>query len=236
MIVSNTSARSKVTGKATVGFILLIVAAAGAAALAIVLVLALSAPLWGVVVLVAFPLVVFLGLLVSRRRGYVAPSLMHFCARPVMSAVVSIYTVLGIMSVFTYFGGPEIVGYILANPAKAELQFEYKLCPEDNIFRGSAPPPTIQWEATSTARISAIAEANCGTSWLFGDYAVKGDIITLEYQAIVSRYYLCDCAHQVSYRILDIPRRDYIVEVHARPEIYARLWLWKPLLGLVEDK
>jgi hypothetical protein len=235
MIVSNTSARSKVTGTTTVGFIFLIVAAVGVAALAIVLVLVLGAPLWGLVVLGAFPLVVFLGLLVSRRRGHVAPSLTHFCSRPVMSAVVSAYTVLGIASVFTYFGGPEIVGYILANPAKSELQFEYKLCPEEHILSGSAPPPTIQWDATSTARISAIAEANCGTSWLFGDYAVKGDIITLEYQAIVSQYYLCDCAHRVTYRIREIPRREYTIQISARREIYSRLWLWK-LLGLVEDK
>lgn len=235
MNVSNTSAQSKMTRKTTVGFPLLIAAAAGAAALAILLVVVLSEPIWGLVILGGFPLVVFVALLVARRGGHVAPALTLFCSRPVMSIVVFTYTVLGVASGFTYFGGPEIVGYLLANPAKSELQFEYKLCPGDTIFSGSAPPPTIQWEATSMARISAIAEANCGTSWLFGDYAVKGDTISLEYQAIVSRYVLCDCAHLVTYRIRDIPRREYTVQIFARPEIYSRLWLWK-LLGLVEDK
>ena len=235
MNVPHVSLQSKMTGKTTVGFCLLIVAAAGAASLAFVLVVAFSEPVWGLVILGGFPLIVFLALLVARRHGHIVPSLTRFCSRPVVWAVVPTYAVLGIAAVFTYLGGPEIVGYVLANPAKSELQFKYKLCPRDTIFSGSAPPPVIQWEATSMVRISAIAESNCGTSWLFGDYAVKGDTISLEYQAIVSRYVLCDCAHPVTYRIRDVPKREYTVQIFARPEIYSRLWLWK-LLGLVEDK
>ena len=238
MNVSHASAQSKIAGKTTLGFVLLIVVAVGAAALAIVMivatpVVAYDGPIWGLVILSGFPLVVFLALLVARRRGHIAPSLTLFCSRPIMSALISIYAVLGAASEFTYFGGPEIVGHILASPAKPELQFKYKLCPDDHAPVGSAVPPTIEWEGTNIARVSAIAESNCGTNWLFGNYAVSGDTITVEYQAIVSRYSLYNCAHQVSYRIRDIPKRGYIVQILARPEIYSRLWLWK-LLGLVE--
>ena len=95
---------------------------------------------------------------------------------------------------------------------------------------GSADSPAIQWEATNIARVSAIAEANCGTNWLFGNYAVSGDAITVEYQAIVGKISLCDCAHEVSYRIRDIPKRDYTVRILARPAIYSRLWIAE-LLG-----
>jgi hypothetical protein len=201
-----------------------------AAALAMVITGTLHQPLWGLVFLSGFPLTVYLGLLVARRRGPTTSALTPFRSRPVMAALIFTNVVLGVGSVFTYFGGPEIVAHILSNPAQAELQFEYKLCPDDHASVGSADSPAVQWEATNIARVSAIAEANCGTNWLFGNYAVSGDTITVEYQAIVSRYYLCDCAHQVSFRIRDIPKRDYTVQILARPQIYSRLWLWK-LLG-----
>jgi hypothetical protein len=80
------------------------------------------------------------------------------------------------------------------------------------------------WENERTLRITTIAEANCGANWFFGDYSVRGNTIALEYTPIASSYYLCDCEHQVTYRIRDLPRKNYRLEMTPMPEVYT-MWM-----------
>lgn len=220
--------------RALPGFALLIGASVGVAAFALAVDAALNESIWSSVIPGGFLLVVVLARFVLHRLGHTAVALSRFCSRPVLSVVIPAYVILAASSLVTHFGGPEIVGHLLRNPPRSGLEFAYRGCREGSDLKGSTEAPTIMWERANIARVSAIAESNCGTSWLFGDYAVNGNTLTLEYQAVVRKYYLCDCGYRVTYRIRDLPRRDYAIRLYAQPEIYSRLWLWK-LLRVVGD-
>jgi hypothetical protein len=130
---------------------------------------------------------------------------------------------------FLDWGGPAIVQRALLDPQKEELSFEFRVCKEGERFDSTGPPAMV-WEDARTLRISTIAEANCGANWFFGDYSVRGSTLKLEYQALVSRYVMCDCEQPITYRIRGLPKKDYRLELMAQPEIQTG-WMAPSLIG-----
>lgn len=140
--------------------------------------------------------------------------------RRILLSVIVALGLLGLLYAFVDHGGPAIVVHAITNPQKDELSFQFQVCKEGTTV--DAPvSPIMTWEDARTLRVVATAEANCGASWLFGDYTVHGNTIRLEYQAIVPRYLMCNCDQRVSYQIRDIPKKDYRLELTAQPEIYT---------------
>ena len=154
--------------------------------------------------------------------------------RPRRFIVLVLVVVLGIFGfglVLFHYDGPAIVAAILSAQKGEGLSFEFEPCNEGaSDVRDTAP--TINWESSRIVRISGIAESNCATRWIVGDYSVAGDTITLHYQAILSGYALCDCAHKVTYRIDGLPKKDYRVNLRAQPAIPPIFWWafpWKAI-------
>lgn len=124
----------------------------------------------------------------------------------------------GLVYAFVEYDGPTILVHAITNPQKDNLSFHFERCDND-AYSINDNPPQASWDNSQTIRVAAIAEVNCGTNWMFGDYSVRGNTLALEYQAIVQVPFLCDCARKVTYRIEGIPKKDYRVEIAALPEI-----------------
>lgn len=148
--------------------------------------------------------------------------------RTVFWSVLALF-LYGLFYAFLDWGGPAIVHHALLQPHKSELSFEFQACKEGADFDKTGPP-VMAWEDARTLRVTVIAEANCGASWFFGDYSVRGNTIGLEYTPIASSYYMCDCEHQVTYRIRDLPKKNYRLEVTAQPEVYTA-WMGPALIA-----
>ena len=147
--------------------------------------------------------------------------------RPTITSVLSILCVLALLGltwVFVVFGGPSIIEYWVANSRGDGFSFHFERC--EGPTRTQANPIRPEWDASGTLLISTVAEANCGTSWMFGDYSIRSNTVILEYQAIVPLEQLCVCPHKVMYRIAGLPKKSYRVQLVARPEIYA---MWVPV-------
>lgn len=128
--------------------------------------------------------------------------------------------------VFVVYGGPSIVNHALKGPYDDGLSFQFGKCESTSLDTESLPE--ITWENPRIARITGMAEANCGTHWIMGDYFIAGDILTLGYQA-VGGYALCDCDFKVSYRIEGLPKKDYRVNLRSRPPVQpVTNWMESP--------
>lgn len=132
---------------------------------------------------------------------------------------------LGLTGVFVFQGGPSIVAYWITHPQKDGFSFDFERCDDSRATQDNTIRP--EWDASGTLHVSTVAEANCSTSWMFGDYSIRSNTVFLEYQAIVPVGALCDCPHKVTYRIAGLPRTGYEVQLLARPNIYT-IWtlLW----------
>jgi len=128
--------------------------------------------------------------------------------------------VLWLFFIFVDYGGPAIAGHAVTSPYKSGFSFEFELC-DSGSFDPPDVPPEIVWDESRTARIAGIAESNCGTSWIFGDYSVLGDTLALQYRAVLSKNAMCNCKHKVAYRIEGLPKKTYRVDLKPLPAILA---------------
>ncbi len=122
----------------------------------------------------------------------------------------------GLLSV--QFGWPAIVAATLSMQRGDGLSFAFERCRKGSSEIPDSAP-TVTWVGSRTVQFSGIAESNCSTRWMVGDYSLAGDTITLHYRAILSHYALCDCKHHVTYRIEGLPRKNYRVHLRAQPAI-----------------
>lgn len=138
--------------------------------------------------------------------------------RFILVVVAGALAIFGFVLLSVQFGWPAIVAATLSMQRGDGLSFAFERCRKGSSEIPDSAP-TVTWVGSRTVQISGIAESNCSTSWMVGDYSLAGDTITLYYRAILSHYALCDCQHHVSYRIEGLPRKNYRVDLRAQPAI-----------------
>jgi hypothetical protein len=73
------------------------------------------------------------------------------------------------------------------------------------------------WEDEITLRVNCFLKTYCGGAEISGDYALRGDIITLSYTiSTAGPVTSCLCTRGVRYRIMGIPRGEYRIVMEKR--------------------
>jgi hypothetical protein len=121
---------------------------------------------------------------------------------------------------FDIFGGFAIIQYALQNEGQDNLSFSYSSCDED---LGYGPSRTLRQEWVGEQLIiEGVVHPNCGTNWMFGSYTQEGDKLTLNYKSTIAYFLACACTKKVTYKISDIPVRDYTVSFNEEePLVYS---------------
>ena len=132
-------------------------------------------------------------------------------------------------SAFYMMAGPRIIEEAKNHNPPDELSFSFSYCGDENAKEEIV---SSTWVDTNTLRVKAVATPGCGTSWLFGDYLLNGNRLTLSYKAIMVGVLACKCGFPVEYEISPIEKADYEISLVAGEEIYNPPEFFYKLIGI----
>ncbi len=132
--------------------------------------------------------------------------------------------------VFHIMAGPTILDIYLDGKFKEDLSFTFKRCDDDKgIWKDSISEK--YWEGDDLI-VRGYAVPNCGTSWMFGDFHLSGDHLSLKYKPIMPALAACVCAYDVTYQISGLEKKEYTLSIGEEGGIFVEdSWYYK-LLGV----
>ena len=138
-----------------------------------------------------------------------------------------------IMSIFfNIVGGPTIVTEYLKHEQSEDLDFTFSYCVGESESEESVD--SIEW-GSGRVTIDVTLKPNCGTTWLFGDYRLKGNELVLGYKSIMPGLIACDCPYKATYEISGLEKKKYEIKLKEYAFIYKNPLVYKLFVGEVDD-
>ena len=150
------------------------------------------------------------------------------------SAKITASTIIVVLVAAVLFysnAGPAIVSEYASRTSKDNLDFSFGFCGDE---LASEKPLSSNWIDENTLLVTGTATPNCGTSWIFGDYAVDENNLTLTYKPVMPYLFACICNYDVEYEITNLERREYNIKLVESEGIYQEPELFLKLLSLFE--
>ena len=132
---------------------------------------------------------------------------------------------------FYALAGPTIVAEYVSRDSNENLDFSFEYC-ESEIKQKK--PLLSRWVGENTLLVTGVATPNCGTSWIFGDFEVSEDNLTLTYSPVMHSLFACFCNYDVEYKITNLERREYNIKLAESGGIYKEPELLYKLLGMYD--
>jgi len=138
---------------------------------------------------------------------------------------ISVLIVTFFISIYAFFelGFHAIIKESLARKPAKGLSFSFSSCSE---ITKSQKIVSQKWE-THTFQAKAKTTFNCSVRWIFGNYRVVGDTLTLKFQALYPspRSSACLCEYDLNYKIEGLEKKEYRVFLKQQPFIqYRSFW------------
>lgn len=143
--------------------------------------------------------------------------------------LIVVLILLGCMG-FNAMGGPTIYSEYISRAQNDDLDFSFGFCGDSTLSGKSVN--SSKWINENTLLIKGTATPNCSTSWMFGDYQITEDSLTLTYTPIIPSLSLCVCSYEVEYEISNLEKRDYSIELIEGKAIYKEPEPFYKLFGL----
>ncbi len=138
------------------------------------------------------------------------------------------------LSFFFYVsGGRLIIGEYIKRDNNENLSFSFSRCSDDSGGRNEVL--SSEWLTNEKILVKGIANPNCGTTWLFGDYRVKGNSLTLVYSPVSVFALACVCSYQVEYEVSGLEKKDYEIRLSEENEIHEEPTFLYWLMGVYDE-
>ena len=127
--------------------------------------------------------------------------------------------------IFHFSAGETIVSEYLTREQKENLEFSFGLCRDEFAYKNEIT--SSYWSKGGTLSVKGTATPNCGTTWIFGDYELTGEDLTLSYSPIMGSLVGCVCGYPVEYEIEGLEKREYNISLIELGGVYKQPMLLK---------
>ncbi|NIB44797.1 hypothetical protein HBA55_34775 [Pseudomaricurvus alkylphenolicus] len=147
----------------------------------------------------------------------------------VLGLILTLATALAVF-VFNVMAGPTILGVYFGGELNDNLRFSFERCDDqEDAWKDSISRK--YWNG-NTLIVEGYAVPNCGTTWLFGDYHLDGNHISLIYKPIMPSLAACVCAFDVEYQIAGLEKGDYTLSIAEEGGIFVEDSWYRRLLDI----
>jgi len=115
--------------------------------------------------------------------------------------------------------GTSFVLQFTVNAKKPQLYFSSVPCSSSQYMTDNTNSPTNrnivgrkEWINENELLVNGSVEENCAAEIKDGDYELQGDTLILTYYAIGNKAN-CVCRHNVTYRIKNLPKKEYEIYI-----------------------
>jgi hypothetical protein len=133
---------------------------------------------------------------------------------------------------FYVLSGHLIIKEYITRESNPNLSFSFNHCSESGD--GMDRVISSEWLSDDRLIIKGIVNPNCATTWLFGDYRINENSLSLIYSPVSMYFMACVCSHKVEYEISGIERKEYEIQFLEEGEIYEEPELLYWLMGVYE--
>jgi hypothetical protein len=133
--------------------------------------------------------------------------------------VVSLCLAIVVMAFFFYINaGHVIIAEYVKRDSVDNLDFSFSRCGGPSKIHDKIL--SAEWISNETLLVKGIANPNCETTWLFGDYRVDGNSLTLIYTPVLNGLAACVCSREVEYEIDGLEKKLYDINLAEEGAIY----------------